>query len=260
MTNLQPVSNIPIFYKNGGLVSYVSDTTLSIASVIVRSNADNLDINVGDYFGAATATVLNAATNGLNGLDTGSLAASTVYAVYAIADQANYNPSGFLLSTSLTAPVMPNGVFPSNYNSFQRIGYAVTDASAHFKALRAVGNGTTVTYTYNIPIKVLDAGTSATQAAVDLSAVVPAQTRVPVDVGCDFVSDAASKKATICASGASIASSRFILNAQVAAVHVIQDYTVNAALISGVPKIDYIISAATSSLDLYVNGFTDFLG
>ncbi len=259
MSALQPIYNLPIAYKQGGKITVATNTTLTVTSCLTRSMADDLDINIGDYFGAATSTTINAALNGLNALDTGDLAASTVYAVYVIADQAGYNPAGFLLSTSLTAPVMPVGVFPSGYNSMVRIGWAITDASSHFLVLKQSGLGSVINYTYDAPIKILNAGTSGTQAAVDLSSVVPAIEGMMVDLGGDFVSDTAGKKATVCTSGGTIASSRFIFNAQVATVHVIQDYMVPVTLISGDPKVDYIISAATSTLDLYVNGFVDYL-
>lgn len=259
MTALQPIYNLPILYKQGGKISYATTTTLSISACLVRSSTDDLDINVGDYFGDQDATVVNGAVNGLNGLDTGSLAASSVYAVFAIADSAGYNESGYLLSLSQTAPVMPNGTFPSGYNVMRRIGWAITNGSSQFSKIYVSGTGNTMRYTYDVPVAVLSSGTSATQAAVTLSAVVPAVEGIPVDLGCDFVSDAAGKKATLCTSGGTIASSRFILNAQVATVHVIQDYIIPAALISSAPKVDYIISAATSSLSLYVNGFIDLL-
>jgi len=258
--NLQPIYNLPILYKQGGRVSVASNTTLSITAGLFRSSIDNFDINVGDYFGTASSTTLNSANVGvLNGLDTGTLAASKVYAVWAIADQAGYNASGYLLSLSTTAPVMPQSAFPSGYNVMRRIGWAVTDASTHFTTLVVSGIGNTVYYTYDVPVKVLNAGTSSTQAAVDLSTVVPAVAGIPVNLNCDFVSDAASKKATLCPSGGTIASSRFILNAQVASVHVIQNYEIPAVLVSSLPKVDYIISAATSTLDLYVAGFVDFV-
>lgn len=259
MTALQPIYNLPILYKQGGKITTASNTTLSITSCLVRSASDNLDINVGDYFGDQDATTVNGAENGLNGLDTGSLGASKVYAVFAIADEAGYNPAGFLLSLSQTAPVMPNGAFPSGYNQKRRIGWAVTDSSSHFLTFFVSGTGNVIQYTYDAPIKILNAGTSATQAAVDLSSVVPAVSGMPMILNCDFVSDAAGKKATLCPSGGTIASSRFILNAQVATVHVIQNYVIPAVLISSVPKVDYIISAATSTLDLYVAGFVDLL-
>lgn len=257
--SLDPIYNSAIAYKQGGAITVASNTTLSIAPVLVRDTKNAQDINVGDYFGTQTSTTVNTGVVGLNGLDTGVLLASKVYAVYAVMDQAGYNPSGFILSLNQSTPLMPSGAFPSGYSSYARIGYAVTDSSVHFLAMKQSGLGSVVTYSFDAPVKILNAGTSGTQAAVDLSSVVPAVDGVPVILGCDFVSDTAGKKATLCYSGGTIASSRNILNAQVAAVHVIQDYTIPAALISGVPKVDYIISAATSTLDLYVNGFVDNL-
>lgn len=256
---LEPIYNSAINYKQGGVITVASNTTLTVTPVLTRDSTNTQDINVGGYFGAQSNTTINAAVVGLNGIDTGALAASKVYAVYAIMDQAGFNPSGFILSLSTTAPAMPNGTFPSNYSNYVRIGWAVTDASSHFLVLKQSGLGNVVTYTYDAPVIVLNAGTSATQAAVSLAAVVPAIEGAPVWLGCDFVSDTAGKKATICTSGGTIASSQNIMNAQVATVHVIQTYQIPATLISGVPKVDYIISAATSTLSMYVNGFVDYL-
>lgn len=269
---LDQIYNTAILYKQGGVITVASNTTLTITPILCRDSLDAFDINVGNYFGqtyqdpfgaivtvAPTNTTLNAAVNGLNGLDTGSLAASKVYAVWAISDPANYNTSGYLLSLSATAPYIPAGVNPSGYASMRRIGWAVTDASSHFLPIVQSGTGSVVTYTYDSPVIVLNAGTSGTQAAVSLAAVVPAVAGMPVILNGDFVSDTAGKSATICYSGGTIANSRNIFNAQVATVHVIQNYTVPAVLISSVPKVDYIISAATSTLSLYVSGFVDLL-
>ena len=259
MSALQPIYNLPIQYKQGGSITVASGTTLSISSCLVRANADELDINIGDYFGDQDSTTLNAALNGLNGLDTGSLAASTVYAVYAIADQAGYNQPGFLLSTSLTAPVMPNGIYGSNYNSFVRIGWAVTGGASTFLTLKQSGQGSVVEYSYDLPVQVLNAGASAVQAAVDLSAAVPAVEGMQVKLGCSLNPAAASRTAKICYSGGTIASSQNVMTGQVAAVLLTQVLELPVALISGDPKVDYIMSNADSNLTMYVNGFTDLL-
>src|SRR6185503_9157718 len=74
-----------------------------------------------------TAVTINAATTGLNALDTGTLAASTVYKVYLVADPQTLQTSGCVISTSATAPVLPFG-----YSAFALIGYVTTDSSAHF--------------------------------------------------------------------------------------------------------------------------------
>lgn len=260
MSALQPIYNKAILYKQGLNVSVASNTTLSVASGLARTINDNMDINLGDFFGAKTSTVLNTGFVGLNGIDTGILAASKVYAVYLIADQAGYNASGLLLSLNTSnTPVMPIGQFPSGYNVIRRIGWAVTDSSVHFSAMTTSGSANTVIYTLDTPLLVLNAGTSATQAVVGLGAAVPAVAGIPVMLSGDFLSDAASKTAKISTSGGTIANTRFVLNSQVAAVHLMQDFLIPATLISGVPSVDYIISATTSTLSLYVNGFVDLL-
>lgn len=64
--------------------------------------------------------------SGVNGLDTGSVATSTWYAVYVI-----YNPTTLvtaaLLSTNFSVPTLPTG-----YTQYARVGAMVTDASSDF--------------------------------------------------------------------------------------------------------------------------------
>lgn len=259
---LQPIYNLAIAYKQGGQITVSSNTTLSISACLTRDSADSQDINVGDYFGnqsGPSATTVNIAVNGLNGLDTGTVAASTVYNVFAIMDQAGFNPSGFILSTSLTAPLFPNGVFPSNYSSYRHIGWAVTDASSHFLKIIQSGQGSVVQYTYDAPVEVLTSGTVASQTPVSLGAVVPAVVGSLVLLSANFVPSAANKTATICTSGGTIASSQNIINGQVATVPVKGQFTIPATLISGVPKIDYEVTDTSQALSLWVVGFTDYL-
>lgn len=262
MNALNPIYNLPIQYKQGGVITSDGSTAvLSISAVLCRSSQDDLDINVGDYFGAASATSVNGAVNGLNGLDTGNLAASTVYAVYAVADSSGYNPSGYLLSLSATSPVLPSGNFPSGYSSFARIGWAVTNSSTHFSKLYISGNGNNVTYTYDVPVKVLNAGVATTQTAIDLSAVVPPVAGIPLDVYVNLLpgSGGAGDSAAICYSGATLSSSTDIIIGQVQAVNIAQQIQVPAALISGKAKIDYAVSNARSAVSVWVTGFTDIL-
>ncbi len=258
-SSLQPIYNLAILYKQGMKISVASNTTLSITSGVCRDSANAIDINIGDFFGAQTATTVNIATTGLNALDTGTVAASKVYAVWAIADVAHYNPSGFLLSLSLTAPVVPKGVFPSGYGNIRLIGFAVTDASSHFLTIHCSGLGNTVVYTYDAPVLASNDFATATQTAISVAALVPAIEQIPMSLGVDFTPAAASRKITLCTSGGTIASSTDIIMGQVAAVHVWDTKVINAALISGVPKFDAVVSNADSPADIYVNSFTHFV-
>jgi hypothetical protein len=67
---------------------------------------------------------LNTAVSGAGGLDTGSLAASTWYAVYAIYNQATA-AQNILMSASFSAPTVPSGYTAT------LIGVVLTDASKH---------------------------------------------------------------------------------------------------------------------------------
>lgn len=263
MSALQPIYRAPIAYKQGGVISVTSNTTLSITSLLQRSIANDFDINIGDYFGANSATVLNAAVVGLNGIDTGALAASTVYAVWAIADAAGYNPSGFILSlNSTTGPQMPYTVYRSGYNTFVRVGWAVTDSSAHFLTLRVSGQGSVVRYTYEIPPFVLNGGVATSQTAVSLSSSVPAVNLIPVQFAAQLVAGAASQSGQVCVSGLAggvIANSKNLVIGQVATVANRGTFEVPAAVTSGVPAVDYTVSNAASNLSLWVLSFDDYL-
>lgn len=77
---------------------------------------------------------IDCGTTGANGLDTGSLAANTWYAVWWI-----YNPStgvdAGLVSLSGTSPTMPSG-----YTFKRRSGWKLTDGSGHFYRTKQQGN------------------------------------------------------------------------------------------------------------------------
>ena len=79
---------------------------------------------------------MNSAVNGANGLDYGTLAASTNYGVWLIGDSRGYNPVAAVLSlTSNAYPLMPLG-----YDSMRLIGFADTNSSTHFVAATTNSN------------------------------------------------------------------------------------------------------------------------
>ena len=67
-------------------------------------------------------------------LDTGAIAADTVYAVYAIV-KADESGDDFLASTSFTAPTMP-----TDYVYKRRIGFVITDGSANIIQFTQTGS------------------------------------------------------------------------------------------------------------------------
>lgn len=83
------------------IFSYVNATTVSYTSG---------GFIFDDFTGSAllTAGTLNLATNGLNGLDTGTIAVNTWYYLFAIHNPTT-NASGTIASLSPTTPVLPSG-------------------------------------------------------------------------------------------------------------------------------------------------------
>ncbi len=159
------------------------NTLLDVSAGICRDQTDTFDLNLGNYDNfnngqaANSNTVINAAVNGINGLDTGSLGASKVYYVYVVADPVSANQTGAMISLAAPSvgPLMPFG-----YSAFRHIGYAVTDSSNHFLKAYNAGNGNARKFMYDAPISVGTTSTSASYAAIDLTKFVPLVNNTPV--------------------------------------------------------------------------------
>jgi len=134
-----------------------------------------------DIIGPLTKTI-NAATTGINGLDTGALANNTWYHIYLISD-GGLNAQT-LLSTSATAPTMP-----ATYTHKLRVGAVRTLGAATFVRFLQKGNSTryrvvTGSTTPNIPLMISGASGSTTVptwTAVATGSYVP-PTAIKIDV------------------------------------------------------------------------------
>jgi hypothetical protein len=108
---------VPQAYIAGFEVDY-DGTNLTIQPGVVRNDADNYTLI------KTTTITIDPAANGADGLDTGSLAAGTWYAIWVIAKSSDGTTSG-LMSTSFTKPVMPDG-----YDKKRRVGAVKTIAAS----------------------------------------------------------------------------------------------------------------------------------
>jgi hypothetical protein len=124
------------FCQNQGLI-IKNDSTTPNTKIDINSSFSQIvtSLNVGiDRSGISL--VLNALTNGANGLDTGSLAASTWYYVWLID---NGSTTASLLSLSSTSPTLPSGYIYSC-----RVGAVLTSSSTQF--FRTLQKGNRVQY------------------------------------------------------------------------------------------------------------------
>ena len=204
--------------------------------------------NVNDIVLSAQAT-LNAATTGINGLDNGSLAASTLYALFVVGDSTNNNDSGILLSLSSTAPLLPVG-----YDMFRLIGYLRTDGSSYFLAGYWSGSANERTFVYDVPIATaVTAGSSNTYAPVVLTSFVPPFQNVLAKVELNWTANAAGDTMAIQPFSAVGDTLKYIAGVAGASAHTLVREYVQAQLNSGAPEINYKVSAG--SLAVNVSGY-----
>ena len=136
------------------------DITADAASL---RSASNLSI----YVSSVSVTV-NFSTVGANGIDTGSIAASTWYHVYLIN---NGTTTAGLVSLSATAPTLPSG-----YTYVMRVGAMRTNASSQLLKTLQYGNrtqyiATGATASTNLPT--MASGLASAWTAVSVSNFVP---------------------------------------------------------------------------------------
>lgn len=119
---------------------------------------------------------INTAAVGVNGLDTGALAANTWYSKWVISDGVNVRG---LISLSATAPTLPVG-----YTHKARVGWIRTDASANKYPVPFTQAGTRVQLQKNVALASGLAGSISvpTFVPVSITAVVPV-TAVAAGIG-----------------------------------------------------------------------------
>lgn len=158
-----PIVNDGLKYINGLTLSRTDDEVVAIAAGQCRNSTNVNDIVVG------SALAVDILESGANGLDSGSVAASTFYAVFVIGDSTGYNDAAGLFSTSATAPTLPFG-----YDMFRRVGWVKTDGSSDLLEFRQRGIGPDRWMWWDASIATdITNGSSATWAAVDASAGIP---------------------------------------------------------------------------------------
>ena len=129
-------SSVQGSFKNLQLSATGTNANVSIsADEIVVENTSNAYKTLR----AVSLTVAGVSSGVANGLDTGSLAASTWYSVWVIA-KADGTTAG-LLSLSSTAPTLPSG-----YTFKARVGWVRTDGTANKYPLSFIQSGRTVQY------------------------------------------------------------------------------------------------------------------
>lgn len=266
MSNFSPITYAQTYSLSGFESSVLSTTTIACYNGLCLSNDNRNMISIQN---SAGYTVLNMATVGLNGIDTGAIGASKQYALYAIADSSGVNPSGFILSLSLTgAFTAPSpSTLGGSYDSFRLIGYYLSNSSSQLISQSVVGDGVMKDSIYVNGILVLNAGTSATLVSIDLSAAIPSIPAVT------FSNNITQYNATVSFTPATSADYVIIVPASTTATAVttynrisgvvaakaqVNNMALQGSLVTGSPSTmqsAYITSAASGSTSIWVQSY-----
>lgn len=245
MSNTQ-VQALPFLYANNLQITNdatTPDSKIDIAAGQARDSTNTMDIIL------PTAVVLDAETNGANGLDEGALANSTWYAVHLIGSSLNLKPSAIMLSTSATAPLMPLG-----YDVFRRIGWALTDGTADFLLYKIYGNGNVRKYVWDAVVTELSAAGNTSFTDVDLAtSVAPSSTLAYLNW--KVVPATAGNLCNLRVNGSS-STTNLEMTGSVASIANTGQVTINT---DSAQIIEYKTAHADDDLTLTVIGFDDYI-
>ena len=230
----EPIVNLPFLYAVNGQVSWTSATALAVAAGQFRDSTNTYDL-------VLSASTINAANNGLGGLDTGDLAASTQYQVYVIADSTGFETTGVILSASATAPTMPAG-----YDIYRLITYWMTDSSEELINGYVLGATNDRTFVYQSAIEVIAAQSPTTLTAYSLASCVPAINNSSIYLVVEYTPANVANLAFFTPGNASAATNALAVKSTVVSVETINNLQLVSTLVSGVPKIKALVSASDS--------------
>jgi len=260
---------LPHLYVQGLQLSAATPlaaTVVAIAPGAARDSTNSIDMVVGlqNYFGIDNPAQLfngyqpglfvNSAVNGANGLDTGTVAASTQYAFYLIGDSRNYNNAAGLMSlTSNQAPLLPSG-----YDSYRLIGFWQTDGSSNFvyathKPQNIAG---LLTYFNSPAVSVLSGGTATSFTAIDLTtnSAIPTTTlpNVIVTLLVTFTPAAVGDTVQFRPTGSTATGNLPTISGAVAGIAQSQYIQMIAGVGSSKPEIDYKVSSGSDAVSVSV--------
>lgn len=234
------------------------DSTNSIDMVVGLQNYFGIDNPAALYNGYQPGLFINSAVNGANGLDTGTIAASTQYAVYLIGDSRNYNNTAAVLSlTSNTAPLLPSG-----YDSYRLIGFWATNSSSKFvySDNKPQNMGGALTYSNSPAVSVLSGGNATSFTAMDLTtnSAIPTTTlqNVIVTMLVTFTPAAVGDTVQFRPTGSTATGGLATITGTTAGIAQSQYINVIAGVGSSKPEIDYKVTSASDAVSVSVVQWT----
>lgn len=256
-----PMVNAGLLYINGLQLSnstVSANTWFNVAAGACRDHTNVNDIVISNN------VVVDVAKVGAAGIDKGAIAASSLYAVYAIGSSTNqigngqpYSayPGTVIISASFVQPALPFG-----YDMYRRIGSVATTSGATLRPFTQYGSGSARTMWYSAPLATsITAGASTSYVEVGVNAVtvsvVPQTCKVLLNV--TLTPATAGNKVFLSATGATV-SDYASFSGNVAAVAA-NNMLICPVLAENVSELFYKVTNAGDAVAITVRGFEDNL-
>ncbi len=250
--NLPPLAMYGLKLSNNATTP---DSKVDISAGMCRDADNNVDMVLGAAFPnaenqtEAAPLVVDATVNGVNGLDTGSLAASTLYAVYLISDSQGYKETaGILTLATNSQPLMPLG-----YDSYRLLGWMASDGTSDFLKGVMTGSGNLRTWTYDLRIIVAASGVNTSYNDTDVSEAIPPQADAIGMFLLDFAANAAADTFNAKRFGGSGDTIQVVATVATGTADTFVNFECPVGLDTGVPTIEAKVSAG--AYDLGVLGY-----
>lgn len=264
---LSPIVNQGNLYVTGMQLTYLTNSTFSVGVGQCRDSTDTVDLimgaklyqasgagNTNNSTTSSVAVTVTRTATGAGGLDTGTLAASTLYYVYAIGDSRSFNATSVVFSLSATTPNLPAG-----YDCFRRVGCVSTNGSSQIRKFVQTGSGTNRKTWYDAGVA---PGSAATAGSTTFVTIGTLTTLVPA-IACEAILTVSLTPNTAGntlrvqpfggTNGYAQISSNVTTKAQFAQL------SCPMGLNAGVPEIDYATSEASDVVAFLVAGYADQL-
>lgn len=271
MFNVQsdPIYSLPHLYISGLNLSVASTKIIAISPGQCRDVNDVLDMPVG-YQGLQGLTApavlpsgyrqplfVNSAAVGANGLDAGSLAASSQYAIYLIGDSRGYKPVAGIMSLAAKAyPLMPLG-----YDSLRLLGFVATDSSSNFVFATSAPQmmKDALEYAMSPAVAELSGGNATSFTGVDLDSSIPLGTlpNVMAILAVTFIPASDGSYVQFRATNSGVSASVPTISAVAAGVAQTQYLSVVCGVNgSSHTSLDYLVSSSSDSVSFSVVGYS----
>src|SRR3990172_341292 len=234
---------LPVGYITGMKLTWISVTQVSISTGSARDSANSLNVVLTS---ADTADVSVAGDRDF------APGVNQWIFVHAIADSAGVNAPRAFLSLSSTAPTLPAG-----YDKFRRVGVVRAIVASTFLKVSQTGAGRDRRYQYDeerAVVQALAMGGSIVYAPVSLATLVPPTAR-RCEMIFGFNSQTASNVMSIRPTGSTVLVPAETINIGLAAPEAINGYM--AMDTDTAQSIDYKVTGAASTLDIYVMAYVD---